>query len=204
MQNNLRIVTNNVADDNLTLVATTTAGSLGAGNLTNDLKSKIWRGTTLSETITLTWANAQNISMVALPFCNFGVAATMRVKLYTNVADVTPVLDTGAVLSNSYTLSDQIGFGDIPLGVNAYYYGYGTYAVVWFASQSVKKIEVILDDSTSADITFLEASRIVAGDYFSPIINADYGASIDMIDKSQQYRNESGDLKAIEEYHIKS
>ena len=193
---NLRIVSRNAVDEYLTLTASSEAGSLVSTNLTNDLKSKIWRGTSLSETITVTWADAQDISMVALPLCSFGVDATIRVKLYTNVLDGSPVLDTGAVLCCEYTRFDSIDWGDSPLGVNAYYYGGGTYASVWFASQSVKKIEVIIDDSSNTNILYLEASRLVAGGYWSPAINADYGVSLESVDRSKHYRNESGDLKS--------
>ena len=68
MQNNLRVVTENVADEYLTLTTTTESGVLVATNLVNDLKSKVWRGTTLTETITVTWDSPQAINMVALPF----------------------------------------------------------------------------------------------------------------------------------------
>jgi hypothetical protein len=191
---NLRIVNDNVADDYLSLTATSSSGTLVPTNLVQDLKSKVWRGTSLTETLTVTWDNTQLISMVALPFCNFSSTSTIRVKLYTNVADTVPALDTGAVLSNPYTIFDELDWGNVPLGVNAYYYGGGTYAVTWFATQSVKKIEVILDDSSNVNTSFLEASRLVTGTYWSPSINVDYGATLQAIDKSKHYRNESGDL----------
>jgi len=191
---NLRILSKNAVDDYLSLSATSESGALVATNLSKDMKSKVWRGVSLAETITLTWANAQLISMVALPFCNFSSTSTIRVKLYTNVADGSPVLDTGAVLSNQYTAFDKMGWGNAPQGVNSFYYGGGTYASIFFASQSVKKIEIILDDSSNQNATYLEASRLVVGDYWSPLVNADYGISIEIVDKSNQYRNESGDL----------
>ena len=189
---------------------TTESGVLVAANLTDDLKSKVWRGTTLSETITVTWDSPQAINMVALPFCNFSSNAKMQVKLYTGAGDVIPVLDTGEVFCCGYKQFGDIDWGyvplaenaynyggnDIPSGIAAYYYGNGAYAVSYFAIQSVKKIEIILDDYANGVDTYLEASRLVTGRYWSPAVNAEYGASIESVDKSKQYRNESGDLKS--------
>jgi len=190
---NLRIVHNNVADNYLSLTASSEAGTLVATNLVADLKSKVWRGATLSETLTVTWATTQTIRMVALPFCNLSATATIRVQLYTNVGDATPILDTGAVLSNAYTVFDQIGWGAAPPGVNSFYYGGGTYATVWFALQSVTKAVISIVDTGSAN-AYVEASRLVIGDYWTPLLNFDHGAKLELVDNSKHQRTESGDL----------
>jgi hypothetical protein len=80
------------------------------------------------------------------------------------------------------------------LSSNAYGYGGGTCARVWLTTPtSGQKIVVDLVDSGNL-AGYVEASRLVAGNYFEPAQNADFGASITSVDSSKQYRNDAGDL----------
>ncbi|WP_426318857.1 phage head spike fiber domain-containing protein [Pseudoduganella sp. R-43] len=78
--NNLRIVHDN-AVSRAALAASSTAGVLVAGNLQVDDKSSVWRATGTTGRLTATWAAAESIAAVALPFCNLSPSATMRVRL---------------------------------------------------------------------------------------------------------------------------
>lgn len=190
---NLRIVYQNAADDNLSLTASSTAGSLAASNLLTDIKSEVWRSTGLTESLTVTWTDARLIGCVALPFCNFTSTATIRVRGYTNVGDASPVFDTGAVPACAYAPFGLWDWGLEPLGVNAFSYGGGAYANVWISPNWVKQLTIDLVDADNA-AGYIEAARLVAGSYFEPTYNADYGAEITYLDSSIQSRTDAGDL----------
>jgi hypothetical protein len=187
---NLRVVYNNSAD-RATLSATAGVGTLVAANLLTDIKSEVWRTATTSASITLTWTNAELIGCVALPFCNLSATATIRVRGYTEVADVAAAVDTGV------KLACPVGTGVAPAGVNSYAYAGASYAVAWLAQTSVKKVVVDLVDTGNS---YIEAARVVAGAYWSPINNADYGAQLTMVDTSKHERSDAGDLRTERGY----
>lgn len=192
-QNNLRILYDNVVDSS-TLSASSTTSGFPVTNLQKEQKGLVWRSTSTTATVTATWSNTQSVSCVLLPFCNLTSSATIQVKLYTNAGDSTAVLDTGAVNAGAYTPTDLWGgLSNISLSVNAYNYGGGTYARSWFALTSAKKMEIIISDSTNP-AGYLEVSRAVCGDYWSPQINAEFGVSLGYLDTSEQKRSESGNL----------
>lgn len=190
---NLRIVYDNVAD-NATLAASSTAGSLIVDNLKTDIKSEIWRSTGTSATITLTWSPGEIIGMLAMPFCSLTAAATFRVRAYITAADALPAVDTGVQMACPGTPFGEWEWGMVPLGVNAYSYGGGTYGVIWFPASAYEKIVLDIDDSSNP-LGYIEASRIVAGAYWSPVNNTEYGAEITLVDTSKQERSDAGDLK---------
>lgn len=190
--NNLRIIYDNAAN-RAALAASSTVGSLVVANLTTDIKAQPWRSVGLSATLTATWTTAELIGCVALPFCNFTSTATIRVRGYTNVADTTPLFDTGTVLACAYQPLGMWDWGLQPFGVNAFSHGGGAYANVWIAQNWAKKLVIDLADSANT-AGYIEASRLVIGSYWSPSINADYGAQITMVDSSKHQRNDAGDL----------
>lgn len=189
--NNLRIVYSNSADT-ATITASTTAGGLVASNLVTDYKSEVWRSSSTSATLTATWATAQMLGVVSLPFCNFTSTATMRVRGYTEATDSSPFFDTTALLCCAYSPLGQWDWGAQPLGVNAFSYAGGAYATVWFTIAAVKKIVVDLVD-TANTAGYLEAGRLVTGSYWSPSLNADYGASVSPVDSTKVERTDAGD-----------
>lgn len=193
---NLRILYKNAADYS-TVTASSTAGTLAAGNLLTDIKSQVWRSTSTSATITATWTTATAIKCVVFPFTNFTNLATMRVRGYTNAADVVgvaaTVFDTTALSCCPFTSASVFGWdSNLPSAAN-FGRGGGVYASLFFTGGSVKKIVVDLVDSTNT-FGYIEASRLVTGTYWEPTINADYGASIGWNDSSQHTRNDAGDL----------
>jgi len=192
MANKLRIVSNNAAD-RATLSATTTAGSLVVANLQNDYKSDVYRSTATSATITATWSATETIGMVALPFCNLTSTATIRVKLYTNTADVSPVYDTGALNAGASVPTTAYDWGNTPLGVNSYSYVGAAYARLWFTQTPCKKMEVIISDASNTS-GYIEAGRLVCGAYFTPTMDAELDVSWETIDTSISERSEASDL----------
>lgn len=190
---NLRIVSDNAADRATSLVASSSAGTLAASNLQLAIKSRVWRATATSATLTVTWAVAEPVSCVALPFCNLSPAATIRVRGYSDTGGVTLVLDTGVVPACPAAAVTLRGWGAMSSGANAYGYGGGAYARVWFGQVNVRRLVVDLADSGNA-AGYIEASRLVVGAYWSPTYNADSGAALTLQDQSKHYRTDAGDL----------
>lgn len=189
---NMRVVYDNAADRCASLVASSTAGTLAVSNLQNDLKSQVWRSTSNTSILTLTWTSAEQISCVALPFTNLTASATIRVKLYTETADVTPVLDTGNVFACPSSQGYQADL-DVPLGVNYFAYGGYSYADIFFAATSAKKIEVILINTGASG--YVEAARLVVGKYWSPANNVENESpKVAIQEDSKHERADSGDL----------
>lgn len=190
----LRVVYSNAIDRKNTLTASSEADpTLAAANLLTNIKSEIYRGVGTSVTLTATWFDLEPIGVVCLPFTNMTQNATMRVRGYINTGDSTPLFDTGALSCCRFVSAEVWGWEDLPAGVNAYAYGGGTYAVVWFMPASVRKLVVDLADAGNVS-GYIEAARLVAGNYWSPLRGVDYGASLSWLDNSKHSRNEAGDL----------
>lgn len=190
---NMRIVYTNKADY-ATLTASATAGSLVASNLQTDLKSEIWRSTATSATLTLTWTAAETVSCVALPFCNLTSTATIQVQGFTEVADVTPVIDSGAVLAcpSAYGYSADL---KVTTGVNSFAYGGATCADVWITPTVVKKIVITITD-TNNTAGYIEAGRLVVGKYWSPDYNVENeGVKVTFQEDSKHERSDAGELR---------
>jgi hypothetical protein len=190
--NNLRIIYDN-AINKASVTASSTAGSLVASNLLSDLKSQVWRSTGTAPTLTFTWATAQIIAGFALVFTNLTSSATIRARGYTETTDPTPVFDTGNVAAVPSALG-EFNWGISPLGVNAYAYGGGSTGVLWMAATAIKKLVINISDPTNT-AGFVEASRAVAGAYFSPVYNVQYGGlKVGAEDTSKHDRSAAGDL----------
>lgn len=190
---NLRIVYDN-ASDRATITASSTAGSLVVSNLQTDMKSKIWRSTSTTATLTVVFDQAEIVGCVALPFCSLTSEATIRVRGYTLATDPSPSLDTGVKLAAGGASFDALAWGSVPLGVNAYMYGSKTYGSIWFTQGTYEKLVIDIEDDVNP-LGYIEASRLVIGAYWSPLKNAEYGVELNLIDNSRNERSDSGDLR---------
>jgi len=197
---NLRILHDNAADRAL-LTASSQAGALGPANLQRDSKSAVLRATGTVQTITATWPTQEAIACVALIFTNLTSSARMRVRGYAT-PDGELVLDTGSIFPCPAAVHGSFPWGVLPLGWNAYKSGGantwarggGADGVTWFAPVRVRQLVIDVSAPQSPD-GYLEISRLVAGDYWSPECNAEYGAQLQMQDSSEDYRTAAGDLK---------
>ncbi len=190
--NNLRIVYDNAVNRTSSLTASSTAGSLVAANLLTDIKSQTWRATGTSATLTATLAANETIACVALPFVNFTSGATIRVRGYATPSG-TLLIDTGAVAACASVPAGLKGWGTRSLGANAFAYNGGAYAYAWFAPTVVQQLVIDLADSGNP-AGYIEVSRLVVGNYWSPTYNADYGVTLTPADQSKQFRTDAGDL----------
>lgn len=188
---NLRVVYNNAANRASALTASTTAGALAAGNLLTDLKTEVWRSTGTSADLTVTWGPNETVACAALAFTNLTSTATMRVRCYTNFGDASPVYDSGAVLCCPASLGFTAPW--VTAGANTFAYGGGVYAAVWFPAVSAQKVVITVTDT--AGIGYVEAARLIVGNYWSPDRNAE-SDSVQIVPKedSKHSRSESGVL----------
>ena len=188
---NLRIVSDN-AIGRATLTASSTASAaLAASNLLLDIKSLVHRATGTSVTYTATWATAEPVACVALPFCNLSPTATIRVRGYSDTAGTTQILDTGAVLACPAQAILLRGWTALA-SASAYAYGGGATARAWFTQTSVKCLVIDIVDTNNA-AGYVEASRLVVGPYWSPVWNPEYGAPLTPVDMTKQFRGDAGD-----------
>jgi hypothetical protein len=153
------------------------------------------------------------IGGVMLPFCNLSSTATIRVRGYSGltmaqpgtppttgtvpaggIAGSTPVFDTGVVTACPYQNFGLWNWGSIPLGVNSYSYGGGTYGRVWIPNPGACTSLLIEIYDPICTNSYIEISRIVAGSYWSPKYNTSFGLSTGSQDLSAHERSESGDL----------
>lgn len=220
--NNLRIIYQNIVDVSTTTItaSSTASASTPATNMKLDSKSVVWRSgsVTTSPTNGLYTAKANLvvslsssiIGGIILPFCNLSSAATIRVRGYTGTAPTlggttdsptvtatgTLVFDTGTVNACPYQVLGLWNWGSLPLGVNSYSYGGGTYGRVWvpLASQGACTSLAIEIVDTQNQSNYIEASRLVIGSYWSPKYNTSFGLSSTTKDLSTHKRSDSGDL----------
>lgn len=201
---NLRIIYNNAMDRAVTTLASSTAGSLTTAHLLTDLKSDVWRSTSTTATLTVTWAASEAVGGVVLPFTNLTSTATMRVRGYADPSDSSPAIDTGTVFASPSGLFGSPGdWGTEALGTNSYIqggvntfnYGGGSAAYTWFALTNIKKLVIDFVD-TDNTAGYIEASRLVAGAYWQASVNPDYGAvTMTNNESTKQERSDSGDLR---------
>lgn len=181
---NLRVVYNNVANQSNGLSASTTAGTLTVANLLTEVKTEVWRSTGTSATLTLTWASAATFNAAVLAFSNLSSTATMQVAVYAAVGDASPFYTSAATLCcpTNFGIAAPVGFGG------------GVYASLWFPAKTGSKLVITITDSSNAN-GYIQAGRLIVGNYWSPERNAESDSvKITMQDDSKNSRSESGSL----------
>src|ERR1044071_6458185 len=201
---NLRIIYDNAMDRAVSTTASSTSGSLTTANLLTDLKSEVWRSTSTTATLTVTWAVSEVVGGVILPFTNVTFTATMRLRGYADPSDSVPAFDTGTVFASPSGLFGSEGdWGIEPLGtnsfipggVNTFNYGGGSAAYGWVTLTNIKKLVIDLVD-TDNTAGYIEASRLVCGGYWQASVNPDVGAvSLSNNESTKLERSEDGDLR---------
>lgn len=160
----------------------------------------------------LTFSSLQAVRLVALPFTNLSTSSIIRVRGYSGTAPSTQLLtdnpvvtagtstifDTGYVPGVPYSLSGDWSWGATSIGVNTFGFGGGTYARVWnsAANPNCTSLSIEIHDKilTTSSEKYIECSRLVVGDYWTPQYNTEYGLTTTMSDTSTNQRTEAGDL----------
>lgn len=183
-RNNLRIVYQNLADTS-TITASSTAAGLVASNLKLDAKSLVWRSTATTATLTVTLATTSTINCIILPFCNLTRTAIISI----NASGLLP----DDILACPYTNPGEWASTLIPTGTSKYSYGGGTYARVYFSPVTVSSLQINISDPGNT-AGYIEASRLIVGNYWSPTFNTSFGLTVSPKDMTTNARSEAGDL----------
>lgn len=185
---NLRICAVNLLESASTIAATTSAGTYLPANLLTEIKAQLWRSTSVAaeQVIAVNFATTQQANMIVFPFCNFSAAATLKVYLRTNGADVSPFYTSSATPVNNQNIKSNPEF-------DTYCYGGGAQGIVYFPQASFKRIDVGITDPTNP-AGFVQASNLGIYNYWEPSVNCDYNAAVTLASKSVLYRNDSTDL----------
>lgn len=192
MSNNLRIIYNNWTDAaTLSLISGSTQSGFQLSALKSARKGVVWRSTGTSATIQLDFAQDQVVGGVALPFCNLSKTATVTVQLYTAAGSL--ISTTTSNPAAPFQQLTQAQWGALPNGVTSYAYGGGAHARCWITPTSCRRVRVAVSDASNSQ-GYLELSRLVVGDYWSPTYNTEFGLTVQYEDSSVQQRTEAGSL----------
>lgn len=218
-ENNLRAIYKNLVDlSSTTLTASSTASaSTTVANLKSDAKSVVWRSAT--STTTLTKANlvvnfgssASVVGGVILAFTNLSSQVTVRVRGYTGsaptlggtvdvpVISATGVLvfDTGHVAGLQPQGLGEWNWGLSVLGPTAY--PDKSYVRVWVPQlMQLPCTSIVIEIIDPYNVNkYVEVSRVIVGQYWSPQYNTSYGLGTKVNDLTTSERAESGDLITI-------
>jgi hypothetical protein len=190
--NNLRIIYNNIVDASNTLTATNTNTNYIIDNVKKDTKGLVWRtnNASTSSNIRLSWATAQTISAVILPYTNLSATATITITLYSDAAFATQVFTSGAVAAVPAVLENQ----STATANYRYAFGGGNCARVYFTqTANCRSMQISIVDTANTD-TYLEVSRIIVGTYWSPLYNTEFGLAVGIDDSSTKIRTQTGNL----------
>lgn len=193
---NLRVVYNNVADT-ASLSASSTSGSLAASNLQTDVKSEVWRSTSTTATITATWTAPVAVQSVVFPFGSFTSTCTMRVRCYSDSAGTTLLYDSGTNNCSPASMSGySADWSSLPFGVNNYGFGGYSTAVAYLpSSYNVQRVVIDLVD-TSNTLGYIEAGRLVIGNWWTPTYNpAHNSVKLGVVETTKNERSSAGDLR---------
>jgi hypothetical protein len=218
-QNNLRVVYQNLTEHPSYVVTASSSAttSTGIANIGTDIKSLVWRSSTSSIALqgkaNLVATFPSNVvRCVILAFTNLSSVATIRVRGYTGTAPVltgtvdaptstlagTQVFDSGTVLANPY---QSLGINNwnndtfYPItSTSTDYTARKMYSRVWIPT-GVACTSVLIEIIDTNNINkYVEVSRLILGDYWSPQYNTSYGLSTSVKDLSTSNRSEAGDL----------
>lgn len=191
MTANIRMMAENVADLG-SVSANSTSGSLVASNLLLEPKSLVWRSTGTSATLSVTLDKARTINMIALAFTNLSATATIAIS--------------GATQANSLAIPADLGkpldWGSNPGSANSFSYGGGNLARVFFNSMLTSSFTITITDTSNAD-GYIEAARLLVGQYYEFSHNPDPGFGMGVIDSSTQKRSAAGDLLVDRSYRAR-
>ncbi len=206
MSNNLRIIYDNLALSS-TITASSTAGSTAAANLKVNQKGLVWRsGATTNAILLVSLGSSKLAQGIILPFTNLTSIATIQVIGYSSAPTLggtlgTPTIsggtvefDTGAVLACPWDATVPWGSGSIPSGSNTYAYGGGQCARVWIPIGMQEVVTHLTIQIIDTSLSYIEASHLVVGEYWSPRFNTSYGITLSPVDNSEHQRAMSGDL----------
>jgi hypothetical protein len=190
----LRIVSRNLVDGDLATVVASSA-VLPASNLYDPDRTTIWRAAGTSATLTVSVVSGSLwVDTVALMTSNLTSSATWRIQRYDGA---TLLADSGSQLACQPVPLGALRWGRQPLGVNGFAFGLAAQSVYWAPSAArVTQVVITIDDPTNT-AGYIEGSRLVVGERWTPSNNFNWGAVLTPDSLTQQRRYESGALRSI-------
>lgn len=185
---NLRIISDNVADD-ATITAANTASNMGTEWLKTDLKSEVCRITSGTGAITLQWDDPVTVDCVAIPAWNGSASSEIRVRVYDLKTGGVELFDSGWQWAAPGPQLGAWGFSQ-PLNVNYFAEG-ATVSAVWVPNIAARRVVIDLKDT---ERSLLDIARVVVGAAFS-LSGASYGSGVSTEDATSVTRAASGDMK---------
>jgi hypothetical protein len=186
--NTLRILSDNIADY-ASFFPSSEALGFPVVNVITDNKGKVFRSTSSILSLLLTWDSVQTLSCLILPFCSLSNTSTIRVRLYSDAVGSVLLLDTGIcavpeIIINTTNNTGIYKFNDGATNTRSIYF-----------NKTSNVIRVLIDINEPLNsVPYIELSRILMGNYWSPAISAEYGYSVEIVDTSTSSRNLSGTL----------
>lgn len=190
MAANLRLIWDNAAD-RATVTASSEAGSLVAANLQLDEKTKVWRATTDTATLTFISTTPEPVDSLGLAWTNLSPMATVRWQGWAQATDLaaSTLFDTtvtpdaaDAALSPAGAITNGAIRASMPQSV-----------AIWLAAVYVVRKWVVTITDPGNPAGYVEASRAIVGTRWSPASNFSYGLEVEIVDETQPQRTESGD-----------
>lgn len=187
---NLRVIEKNLADGISITGTSTVVPGFTAANMLNNTKSSVWRTSGTTGYVQAIMGGPKIANCVAFAFANF--TSTAKIYLELRMGGVIVYYSYGELLS-AYTPLATWAWGEVPLGVNAFSQS-NVYGRLWFPTVTFDSIYFRIEDPDNT-AGYLDVSRLIIGQSWSPKYNPDYGVEVTYQDTSKQFRTDAGDLK---------
>ncbi len=193
---NLRFAPENILDRALTLTSSSTVSSTyPIANVQKEKKSLTHRtASATSFQIEATFTSAETFNFINL-IGNYSPTTTVRVRIYTNSGDGSPVLDTTVLSGGTAAAKVLRGFTDMEAS-SAYAYGGGNSQRLYFTQATGKWVVINIVDTANLQ-GYIETSRLIIGKYWSPVINAEYGVGLTYTDETTHKITGASDLTSV-------
>lgn len=173
---NVRFISPNSADVATLTVSPAAVSTLPVTNLQDQTRSKIWRSTsTADQTISGEFATATTVMAFVFYRHNLTNLATIRFQLYAGAAGTGTLLYDSTAVAIGTFLAER-------------------FYVAWFVGGAARSFKVIIHDPTNPD-GYVQATRLVVGSYFEPVINMSRGLQLSWPEASKQQRTDGGTLR---------
>lgn len=194
--NNLKVLYRNLADS-ATITSTNTASGYPTTNTQIDSKGSAWRTASLISTdFILSWSAVQSsgINCIVLPYTNLSNNATITITCYSTASGTGTTVFQVTGLS---TLQSSSGISDwnTANGINNYSFQKGSVFRYFFPTTrtDIRSIKItILDSSNSTG--YVEISRVLIGNCWSPTYNTSFGVTTQFVDTSTHSRTTAGNI----------
>lgn len=194
---NVRLAYPNDCDEAILAAVPAFHASLPPTNWQDQTRGRVGRSTVTSNQVV--WGNftaLRTIAMCALGRHNLTSVGTAQLKLWAGLNRTGTLVYNSTALpigSGSITPWGQQPWGRFPWGAPRSTFPAPSWAI-WFTPVGMLSFELTLNDPANPK-SYLQASRLVLGNYFEPTTNMAYGAALAWKETSKLTRTEGGSLR---------